>query len=129
VWARRQISLRDRWHGAGFIISISACRVEDVVEGKIPSNPRVRGATCDREGEKSLWLQKEVSALGHVDILVSDGEATATYRIQGGRLADREIVPGIIGNIVGTSRLVNLQEVNRSPFGAELYINIVAIRK
>lgn len=120
-------------HVAGLVVSVRAGRVGNVVQDVVLADPGVSGAAGDkvhrvgcREGEAARGLVDEVRTLGHGNVLVGGGDTTAGGGVRGGGLSSVEVVPGIVGDVVGTTRLVNLQEVDGSSVGADLDTDVVA---
>jgi hypothetical protein len=114
--------------------TVLADGVVDVVELVVLGDPALglaeaRGDVVHGVGgsEGKLALVKDVLALGGVDVLVVHGNASALLRVLGGRLAEAKVVPGIVGNVVSTTRRVNLEEIDRAALVRDLNADVVAV--
>lgn len=116
------------------IVTVVADRVEDVDELVVLGDPAalVLGARADVAHavggrERQLAVVHEVLALVGIDEFVVHGDATAGVRLVLGRLAKGEVVPGVVRDVVGTTRLVNLQEVDAAALVRDLDANVIAV--
>jgi len=78
-------------------------------------------------GEGKLAVVEEVLALGGVDVLVVHGDATAHLGVLGGRAAEAKVVPGIVGDVMGTAGRVDLEEVDGAALVGDLDADVVAV--
>jgi hypothetical protein len=106
--------------------------VVQVDELVVLANPAVCGARdseCGAGGsrERQLAVVEEVLALVGIDELIVHGHAAAALGVRGGRLAGDEVVPGVVGDVMGTARSVNLQEVDAAAGVSDLDTDFVAV--
>ncbi|KAK0762742.1 hypothetical protein N5P37_005560, partial [Trichoderma harzianum] len=118
---------------AGLVVSVLAERVGDVDELVVLVDPAVglahaAGDVVHAVGsrERQLAAVHEISALAGIDELVVHGNAAASVGVLLGTLAEAKVVPGIIGDVVGTARLVNLEEVEAAVAVGDLDADVVA---
>lgn len=110
--------------------------VEDVVQLVVLGDPAagvgqaggdVVHAVGAREGQ--LAVVKEVLALGGIDELVVHGDAAALLGVLGGRLSKGKVVPGIVGDVVGAGRGVDLEDVEAAALVADLDADVGAVNR
>jgi len=116
------------------IDTVLANGVVDVVEGVVLGDPALGLAEAGGDivhavgsGEGQLSVVHEVLAVGSIDILVVHGNATTHVRVLGGRAAEAEVVPGIVGDVVGTTGGVDLEEVDGASLVGDLDADVVAV--
>ena len=102
--------------GALLVPAIVADRIEDVGELIVVGDPAalVVQARCNvvdavGRGHGQLSVVEEVIALVRRHKLVVHVDAATPVRLLRRRLAKSEVVPGVVGNVVRTTGLVNLQ--------------------
>jgi len=109
--------------------------VGDVVEGEVVADPRVGLlAAGDKvhgvgggEGKGLVVGLEQVGALTHVDIFVGGRDATTLDRVFLGTLAGDEVVVGVVGNVVSSARLVDLEQVDAAAVGTDFDAHLVAV--
>lgn len=120
--------------GAILVPTVMADRVEDVNQLVVLGNPAVGvvearrnvvHAVCCGEGQRAVVEQ--VATLVRRDKLVLHVDAAALVRLLRGRLAEREVVPSVVGDVVGATGLVNLEEVQAASLIGDLDANVVAV--
>jgi hypothetical protein len=114
--------------GALLINTNGADGVEDVPETVV----RLADAGSDEvhavgggEGKLAVRVVKKVRALVHVDALVLHVDTTAHGRVNSSVLAGDKSVPCIVAHVVGTSRLVDTEKVERTALVADLDTHVV----
>jgi hypothetical protein len=119
--------------GAHLINTLLAERVVDVDQLEVLADPAARvahagrgvvHAVARRQGE--LAVVEEISALAGVDKLIGHLDTAAALGILASRLASDESVPGIVGDVVGTCRRVDLENVQAVGTIGDLDTNVVA---
>lgn len=118
---------------ADLVPAIFADGVKDVDKLVVLGNPAVwlRDASTDIAHavggrERQLAVCEEVLALVGRDCLIFHGDAASHLRAVRGRLAKGKVVPGIVRDVVGTTRLVNLEEVEAAALIRHLDADVVA---
>jgi hypothetical protein len=114
-------------HGAG--------RVGDVEEREVVADPGVGLLAAGDEvhgvgggeGEGLVLGLEQVRALGHVDVLVGGRDAATLDGVLGGALAGDEVVVGVVGDVVGSAGLVDLEQVDAAAVGADFDAHVVAV--
>jgi hypothetical protein len=121
--------------GALLINTNGADGVENVPETVVLGDPGVGFADAGSDevhavggGECKLAVRvvEKVGALVHVDALVLHVDTTAHGRVNGGVLAGDKSVPCIVAHVVGTSRLVDTEKVERTALVADLDTHVIA---
>lgn len=105
---------------ANLIIAILADGINEVEQFVVLGSEAVRlvleagGNIVDAVGgaERKLAVVKEAAALAGGDKLKVHVDTTALLGRLGGTLARDEEVPSIVGDVMGTARRVNLEEVD-----------------
>lgn len=118
---------------AGLVDTPVADGVKDVVQLVVLGDEAVglaqaRGDVVHAVGasEGKLAVVHEVRAFASRSVLVLHVDATAHVRLLGSRLAEAKVVPGIVRDVVGTARLINLEEVDTSARVGNLDADVVA---
>jgi hypothetical protein len=114
-------------HGAG--------AVGDVEEGEVVADPGVGLLAAGDEvhgvgggeGEGLVVGLEQVRALAHVDVLVGGCDAATLDWVLFGSPAGHEVVVGVVGDIMGAARLVDLEQVDAAAVGADLDAHVVAV--
>lgn len=112
-------------------------RVSDVEEREVVANPRVGllaagnkvHGVCRCESKGLVLGQEEVLALVHVDILVSSGDNATHDRFFSRGLTGDEVVVSIVGDVIGATGSVNLEEVNAAAVGKNTNAQVVAANR
>lgn len=119
---------------ARLVVAILASRVLHVDELVVLGDPAVlvldaRADVAHAVGgrERQLAIVEEILALIGRDEFISHVDAAAGLRVFSGRLAKGEVVPGIVGDVVGTAGLVNLEEVEAAAAVGDLDTDVVAV--
>jgi hypothetical protein len=120
--------------GADLVIAPVALGVEDVDELIVLSSKRagLLEAACnvvDAVGgtERQLSVVEEAGTLAVVDILPLHGEAATLLGIDGCGLAEDELVPGIVGDVISATGGIDLQDIEGAALVGELDANVVAV--
>lgn len=118
---------------ADLVNAVLADGVVDVVEVVVLGDPALGLAEARSEvvhavrgRERQLAVLHEALALGSAHDLVVHVDTTTLVGILGGRLAVGEVVPGIVGDVVGTTRLVDAEEVEGTALVGDLDADVVA---
>lgn len=120
--------------GALLVDAVLADGVHDVEQLVVLGHPAVGlgkagrhvvHAVGGRQGQ--LAVIKDVGALAVVHELVVHGDATAHLGLVGGPLAVAKVVPGVVGDVKGTARRVNLQEGQAAALVGQLDADVVAV--
>lgn len=67
-------------------------------------------------------------ALAHGSILPLSGDTTAHGRLVLSASTDVQVVPGVVADVVGTARGVDLEEVDSASIGGNTLAKVVAVR-
>lgn len=111
-----------------------AGRVLNVEEGVVLGHEALRlgkarrqvvHAVGSREGQPAAVLE-EVLALAGGDGLPVHGNTTTLGGSIGGRFASAKVVPGIVGNVEGTARLVDAEQVDAAVAVGDFNADVVA---
>lgn len=112
--------------------TVLADGIEDVVELVVVGDPTVglrdarRNVVHGVGGSKGkLAVVHEVSAIAGMDGLVFEVLTTSGLRALSGGPAALEVVPGVIGDVVGASGLVDLEEVDSAALVIDFYADVV----
>jgi hypothetical protein len=97
----------------------------DVAVGLLQARGDVVHAVGSSEGNV-LALVEERTALAGGTVLVVHVDSATLMRLDGGRLAKGEVVPGIVGDVVGTAGLVDPEEVDAAAAVGDLNADVVA---
>jgi len=118
---------------ADLVEAEGAGAVLDVVKSGVLADPGVGTAAdivADGVGshERQLAIRglDEVGALAHVDGLILGRNAATHGGVVSSRLAGVEVVPGVVADVVGTTRRIDLEEVDRATICADLDADAVA---
>lgn len=120
--------------GALLVDTPVADGVEDVVElvvlgdvavGLLQARGDVVHAVGTSEGNVLALVEERTTFAGWA-VLVLHVDTAAVVRLDGGRLAKGKVVPGIVGDIVGTTGLVDLEEVDAAATVGNLDTDVVA---
>ncbi|CRK42039.1 hypothetical protein BN1723_005238 [Verticillium longisporum] len=120
---------------ADLIVADGADGVGNVVEDVVLAGPGVGVRETGRNivhavggGERQLAVVKEILALGHGDDLVVHVDAAAHVGGVGGGGTKGEVVPGIVGDVMGAGRGVDAQQVEAAAAVGDLDAEVVAAR-
>jgi hypothetical protein len=128
--ANRQVEL------ANLIVTKRASiRVQHVPERRVVAKPSALGtasksthAVGSRQRELLVGSLDDVGALVHRRVGDDGVDASAHRRLGLGSLAGAEVVPRVVGDVVGATRLVDVEEVDFTPVGGDLLAEVVAAR-
>ncbi len=133
VGASRLVALGGVGHLADLVVAPGADGVDDVVEGEVAADPGAGGAAVDvvhrvggGEGELAGGLLDDRGALGRVDGLVGGVDGAALYRVLHRRPTGYQVVPGVVRDVVGAARLVDLEQGDRASVGRHPHTDVVA---
>ena len=117
---------------ARLVLADGARRVGNVVQLVVLARPAGIEARRDvvhrvGRGERQLAVVEEVLALLCGDVLVVHGDAAALVRGVLGRLPEGEVVPGVVGDVVGAGGRVDAQQVHGAAGVRDLDADVVAV--
>ena len=121
---------------AGLVVTPGASRVEDVVESVVLGNEAARLAKAASQVVHAVGSGKGKAAIRSVDKaravggrydLVIGSDASTSGRIGSGRLSSRQIVPGIVRDVVGATGLVDVEKIHGSIANGNLDADVVAV--
>lgn len=113
----------------------SAGRVGDVEEREVFADPGVSLLAAGDEvhgvgsGERKGLVVglEEVLALAHGDVLVGSGDATTHGWVLSCAFASDQVVVCIVGDVIGATRSVDLEQVDAAAVGRNLDAHLVAV--
>jgi len=135
VRARRLVGDR-KVESAGLVVTPGASRVENVVESVMLSNKAARLAKAagqvvhavgSGEGKATVrGVDKARTLRGRYDLIVGSDSSTSG-RIGSGRLSSRQVVPGVIRDVVSATGLVDVEKIDGSISNGNLDADVVAV--
>jgi hypothetical protein len=117
------------------VVAECASAVGDVVERRIVTDPRADGAADERvdaigghEGQLAVRGLDEIRAVAHRGVFPLGIDATAHGGLLGSPGTDVEVVPGIVADVEGTTRGVDLEQVDGAAIRSDLLAKRVTTR-
>lgn len=119
---------------ADLVVAVLALGVDDVDELVVARHPRagLLQAADDKvdavgRAQGQLAVVQQAVALAVVDVLPLDVDAAARVRVLRRGLAEDELVPGVVRDVVRAAGAVDLEHVEAAALVAQLHADVVAV--